>query len=100
MAYQQKEGDIAIFFNDKKTNENQPDWRGRCLVDGQEKEVAFWYKNSGMMTGKVSEPRQRSDAPKQVGASVPDEFAPTKHEKEKADGYQPQVDPFDDDIPF
>ena len=35
----------AIFKNDKKS-ENHPDYRGTINVDGQEKEIALWVKQS------------------------------------------------------
>lgn len=36
----------AIFKNDKKTNENQPDYRGKVNVNGKEMEIALWVKTS------------------------------------------------------
>lgn len=36
----------AIFKNDKKTNENQPDYKGKVNVNGKEMEVALWLKTS------------------------------------------------------
>lgn len=36
----------AIFKNDKKTNEKQPDYRGKVNVNGKEMEVALWVKKS------------------------------------------------------
>jgi hypothetical protein len=53
MAYEQKEGDIAVFRNDKKTNERAPDWRGTAVINGQKMAVAFWEKNSRMLAGNI-----------------------------------------------
>ncbi len=46
MAYEMKEGDISIFRNADATG-NQPTYRGICLVDGKEKEISLWVKESG-----------------------------------------------------
>jgi len=36
----------AIFKNDKKTSENQPDYKGKVNVNGADMEVALWLKES------------------------------------------------------
>jgi len=36
----------AIFKNDKKTSQNQPDYRGKVNVNGKEMEIALWVKTS------------------------------------------------------
>jgi len=36
----------AIFKNDKKTAENQPDYKGKVNVNGADMEVALWLKES------------------------------------------------------
>ena len=36
----------AIFKNDKKTNEKQPDYKGKVNVNGKEMEIALWVKTS------------------------------------------------------
>ena len=36
----------AIFKNDKKTKETQPDYRGKVNVNGKEMEIALWLKES------------------------------------------------------
>ena len=36
----------AIFKNEKKTSENQPDYRGKINVDGVDKEIALWIRTS------------------------------------------------------
>ena len=40
-----------IFKNDKKTAENQPDYRGKINVDGKEWEISLWVKE-GQKAGK------------------------------------------------
>ena len=50
----------AIFKNDKKTNPNQPDYRGKVNVNGKEMEIALWVKTSSAgntyFTASFSEP--------------------------------------------
>ncbi len=36
----------AIFKNDKKTSQNQPDYRGKVNVNGKEMEIALWVRTS------------------------------------------------------
>jgi len=36
----------AIFKNDKKTAETQPDYKGKVNVNGADMEVALWLKTS------------------------------------------------------
>lgn len=82
MAYQQKDGDIAVFTN-KKTKDTQPDWTGTAVIDGTEYKVAFWEKSPTMLAGKIELKQQRPDA----------------HNEAKQNGYQPQPD-MEDEIPF
>ena len=53
MGYEQREGDIAVFRNDNKTNEKAPDWKGTAVINGQKMAVAFWEKNSRMLAGSI-----------------------------------------------
>jgi hypothetical protein len=53
MAYEQKEGDIAIFKVKEKKSEKGPDWTGKALVDGQVKEISLWFKSDTMMAGTI-----------------------------------------------
>jgi hypothetical protein len=55
MAYEQKEGDIAVFKVKEKTNERGPDWTGKVLINGQEMQVSFWQKSETMLAGQVKE---------------------------------------------
>ena len=43
MSYERKEGDVSIFKNEK-TKENQPDYTGVALINGQDMRVALWVK--------------------------------------------------------
>ncbi len=55
MAYEQKEGDLAIFKVKEKKGETHPDWTGRALIDGVEKDVALWVKSDTMLAGSIKE---------------------------------------------
>jgi len=69
----------AIFKNDFKTADNQPDYRGKINVNGKEWEIALWVKGT-------------QQAGKYFSASIkepwvkPEESVPTANE--------------DDDLPF
>jgi uncharacterized protein (DUF736 family) len=40
----------VLFVNDRKTTDNQPDYSGKCQVDGQEYRISGWKRDS--QTGK------------------------------------------------
>ena len=46
MAYEQKEGQGALFPNDKKGNEKAPDYKGTVLINGELTEIAAWKKTT------------------------------------------------------
>jgi hypothetical protein len=93
-SYEQKEGDIAIFYQSKKTNEKAPDWTGKCLVDGQEKKISLWYKNDTMMTGKIQEPYNGGNGGVPVGRTDAVRSA------SRPPAPPQQDDDLEDDIPF
>lgn len=71
----------AIFKNDKKTKETQPDYKGKVNVNGKEMEVALWVKQGkagSFFSAAFSEPY----------------VAPEKMER------RPISDSMDDDLPF
>lgn len=45
MAYEHKDGQGSLFKNDKKTG-NQPDYRGTAKIDGKDKRMSAWIKDS------------------------------------------------------
>lgn len=58
MAYEQKDGDISIFKNNKKETEKQPDYTGTALINGQKMKVALWVKEGQkgkFFAGKIQE---------------------------------------------
>ena len=86
---QQRDNSGALFANDfKGENPQRPDYKGKCMVNGVEMEMAAWIKGGEngkkkFMSISFSEPRQK-DAPKQKLGEAPSGNGPD----------------FDDSIPF
>ena len=74
---EQKDNTITIFKNDKKTAENQPDYKFKMMVDGKMKEGALWIKEaaSGIkyMNGPVQDPYVKTEQPAPVQTPKQDE---------------------------
>ena len=48
MAFEHKPGSFSLFKNDRKTADNQPDYKGPGKdLQGNEIEVAAWLKDGG-----------------------------------------------------
>jgi hypothetical protein len=71
----------ALFSNDfKGENPQRPDYKGKCMVNGVEMEMAAWIKGGEngkkkFMSISFSEPRQKdapAKAPKQELGTAPD----------------------------
>ena len=75
----------ALFKNDKKESENQPDYRGPINVNGVDMEIAAWLKTSKAGKKFMSLSIGPKWEPKQTADSRPE---------------PPPIDDFDDDIPF
>lgn len=43
---EQKNNTGAIFKNNYKKTDSQPDYKGKALIDGVEKEIALWLNES------------------------------------------------------
>ena len=90
---EQKDNTGAIFKNDYKKTETQPDYKGKCMVDGKEKEIALWLNESKTGTKyfsvKFAKPYK---AEEQV--SVKEKQYPTPED------YQSSTDKKTDDLPF
>ena len=88
---EQKINTGAIFKNDKKTADNQPDYRGKINVEGKELEISLWVKTaqSGVkyMSAAIKEPYV-APAPAPVLQNTSDKI------KSAADEL------FEDDLPF
>jgi len=60
MAYQHREGSGTLFPNDRKTADNQPDWRGDALINGVLMEISGWDKGERISLAiKKKEPRKQ-----------------------------------------
>ena len=46
-----KDNSGALFVNDNKDKESQPDWSGPCVVNGKKMRVSAW-KNTAQGSGK------------------------------------------------
>ena len=88
---EQKINTGTIFKNDKKTADNQPDYRGKINVEGKELEISLWVKTaqSGVkyMSAAIKEPYV-APAPAPVLQNTSDKI------KSAADEL------FEDDLPF
>jgi uncharacterized protein (DUF736 family) len=86
---EQKPNTGTIFKNDKKTADNQPDYRGKINVEGKELEISLWVKTaqSGVkyMSAAIKEP---------YVAPAPAPVLQNTTDKIKA------ADEFEDDLPF
>jgi len=67
MAYETKNDTGALFTNDRKEHERQPDFRGEAVVNGVKVEVAAWRKTSASgkvyLSLKFQAPRERDSKP-------------------------------------
>jgi uncharacterized protein (DUF736 family) len=72
---EQKNNSGAIFKNDYKKTEQQPDYKGKAMIDGQMKDMAMWLNESKSgvkyFSVKFSEPYKEAEAPKQ---SIPQDL--------------------------
>lgn len=70
----------AIFKNDKKTSKKSPDYNGKIVVDGKEKQIALWLKTSDKgvkyFSVAISEPYKKDAVSEVKGVSQPDNDLP------------------------
>lgn len=65
MAYEQRDNSGSLFKNDRKEKDAQPDYTGRCMVDGKIMRVAGWKKDGPKGTFvslKFSDMESKGDA--------------------------------------
>ena len=92
----------AIFKNEKKS-ENHPDYRGTINVDGVDKEIALWVKQSAKGTTyfsvKISEPYKKAEQPIQAtGKWIKPEQNEGREALKKTIIHESNFD--NDDLPF
>ena len=87
MAYEQRDNSGSIFKN-QKTSENQPDYKGQCMVGGVEMWMSSWLKTGANGTKFMSfsfQPKEQQQA------------QPAARQAAKP---APPVEDFLDDLPF
>lgn len=65
MAYDNEKSGV-LFKNDQKEGK-QPDYRGKCEIEGKAYEIAAWIREGEkgkFMSLKFQEPRQKQEKPK------------------------------------
>lgn len=68
----------AIFKNENKTADNQPDYRGKINVDGVEKQISLWVRKSKdgsktFFSAKISEPYNKETQPSNTPPPIQNE---------------------------
>ena len=76
----------ALFINDRKEKDNQPDYTGNVVINGEKKRLAGWKKT------------QKSDPSKTFLSLAISDYQ--EQSDQNPSGVQPTPNPMDDDIPF
>lgn len=102
MAYEKKNGDLAVFKNDRKEKDSHPDYTITGLtLDGRPMKGALWLKKdrngNTFMAGNIAvdeyaESKSRGGGRSGSGGQGQDDFS-------RRDDQRPQYD-LNDDIPF
>ena len=101
MAYEQKDLSGSMFANDRKTTDNQPDFKGSCMVAGVEYWVSGWSKAPGGKRPYTSlaftkkEPRAEGQPSAERAPAAP-VAAPKPAAKPRSN----RIEDMEDDIPF
>ena len=76
MAYEQEEGKVSLFKNDKGDNDKRPDYTGKCMVKGEILHLSMWESTSkgGLkyLSGRINEPYNGGGSSTTSSASVDD----------------------------
>ena len=84
-----KDNSGAIFKNENKTQPNHPDYRGSIVVDGKEKQISLWVKES------------QKDGKKYFSASISEPYNKTEIDnKTPMKGFQNDPQKVEDEMPF
>lgn len=106
MAYQTKNNSGAMFLNDRKTQENQPDYMGKVTIAGQVYYVSCWvkepndpdkknYLSLAFSLPKKAQPQEVGKATGQPTQTGPEQIPATDGQAEDI-----QVEVEDEEIPF
>jgi hypothetical protein len=78
MAYEQRDNSGALFRNDRKEKETQPDYQGNALIGGVEYYISAWLKDGkkGKFFSFAFKPKDesRQQGMQQARAAVEDDF--------------------------
>ena len=76
MAYEQEEGKVSLFKNDKGDNDKRPDYTGKCMVKGEILHLSMWDSTSKggtkYLSGNIAPPWNGGDSSSVSSASVDD----------------------------
>jgi hypothetical protein len=86
VAFEQKDGQGAIFKNDNGDNPARPDYKGNCQIDGKTLSISAWVKEG--TKGKFLS--MKFEPPREEGASTVNRSKPAAK----------PADDFDDSVPF
>ncbi len=60
----------ALFKNDNKTKETQPDYKGNAIINGEQKQISAWINTSAKglkyMSLTFEEPRDKNEVKTEV----------------------------------
>lgn len=75
MAYEQKDGQGALFKNERKEKETHPDYRGDCKLDGKDYWISAWLKKGpkGTFMSLALQPKEDKDGRRQGGKQEKDD---------------------------
>lgn len=104
MSFEPKNLQGALFKNDKEGNDKRPDYKGDCMINGEEYQIGAWLKVSGKGTKFMSlkfEAKKRQDVSSEVPTTAPRGNTQSANRQQPAQPQPYVTDGFeDDDVPF
>jgi hypothetical protein len=79
MAFEIREGQGALFKNQRKTEDRQPDYTGEAKLNGEMYWISAWIKEGKSGKFMSFSIQSKQDAPRQQGAvsaQIPDDDVP------------------------
>ena len=73
MAYEQKEGNGALFKNERKEKDSHPDYRGDCKLGGKDYWISAWIKKGAKGTFMSLSLQPKEDAQGRQGGKQEDD---------------------------